>query len=342
MKFPTVSIVPEVNDRSIAVLRLLGRLEYALTPYLWKLLYAPVGLSDETMYRQLNALYDLGYVWRIKASLRPRTRTTSRPGERMSKEERAEFTPLNPPHVWGLTPEGRNYLALQEVEPDEKSLEGLKTRDRRAPKVPLATLGHDLQASWWCCGVIHEAMRCPYLQDLFVQVEFVSLTHAQRADDGMGQRIDALVGLRFDPDRDPQRGRHHPGIIPWYDGFPRSGRQWWEWFALEVDRGTEALKVLLGKATVYRDMSVSKVYRSQLDGDLLPVFLVPSKRRAGQIAREWQDAWPDGKGVIATLQQAEHPEHGTLWGTYPQLRNGKVSQPLLQKWTLEEWVGLCQ
>jgi hypothetical protein len=42
---------------------------------------------------------------------------------------------------------------------------------------------------------------------------------------GMGQRIDALVELRFDPDRDPQKGRHHPGIIPWYDGFARSGRQ---------------------------------------------------------------------------------------------------------------------
>jgi len=342
MSFPSVLTTPDLSDQSVAVLRLLGRLEYALTPYIWSLLYAPVGLSEKTMYRQLNALYDLGYVWRIKANLNPRTRNTSRPGERVGKEERETKTPLKSPHVWGLTPEGKNFLWLQEVEPDEKSLEGLKTRDRRAPKVPLATLTHDLQAAWWCCGVIREAMNCYLLDSIYVQVEYISLTRGQRGDDGMGQRIDALVGLRFDPDRDPQKGRHTPGVIPWYDGFPRTERQWWEWFALEVDRGTEALKVLLGKATVYRDMSESDVYRSQLDGDLLPVFLVPARRRAGQIAREWQDAWPTGKGVIATPQQAEHPEHGTLWGEYNLLRDGKVKRPLLQKWTLEEWRGLCQ
>ena len=86
MSFPSVLTTPDLSDQSVAVLRLLGRLEYALTPYIWSLLYAPVGLSDQTMYRQLNALYDLGYVWRIKANLNPRTRNTSRPGERVSKE----------------------------------------------------------------------------------------------------------------------------------------------------------------------------------------------------------------------------------------------------------------
>jgi hypothetical protein len=123
---------------------------------------------------------------------------------------------------------------------------------------------------------------------------------------------------------------------------------WWEWFALEVDRGTEQLKVLLGKGSVYRDMIVSNTYRRLLGGDLLPVFLVPTTRRAGQIAREWIAAWvdkrgnplPSIKGVIATPRQSEHPRYGPLWGEYSLMTDGKKKTHLLKNWTLDQWVGM--
>jgi hypothetical protein len=347
---PRLALVPDLSDKTVEILRLLGRMEYALTPYIAGLLYEPAGLSRYTMYRHLEVLYELGYAWRTRVNLAPRTRNTTIPGEQMIAAERKEMTPLSIPYVWGLTPEGKAYLELQEIEPDGKSLEGLKVRDRRAPKVPKQTLSHDLQAAWWSCGVIQEAMRCPFLHDVFVQVEYISLLQSQRSDGGSGQRIDALVGLRFDPDRDPITGCHSPGHIPWYDGFASSPRMWWEWFALEVDRGTEALKVLLGKGTVYRDLTLSNTYRRLLGGDLLPVFLVPTARRAGQIAREWNAAWvdkrgdplPSAKGVIATINRSEHPDYGPLWGEYSLLRDGRKKVHLLKNWDLVQWNQLCE
>jgi ParB/RepB/Spo0J family partition protein len=145
-------------------------------------------------------------------------------------------------------------------------------------------------------------------------------------------------------------GCHSPGHIPWYDGFASSPRMWWEWFALEVDRGTEPLKVLLGKGTVYRDMTVSNTYRRHFGGDLLPVFLAPTTRRAGQIAREWNAAWvdkrgnslPSAKGVIATINRSEHPDYGPLWGEYSLLRDGRKKVHLLKNWDLVQWNQLCK
>jgi hypothetical protein len=55
----------------------------------------------------------------------------------------------------------------------------------------------------------------------------------------------------------------------------------------------------------------------------------------------WQDAWPNAKGVAASVAEAAHPQRGPLWGRYTLLRDGKVERPLLQKWTLEEWEGIC-
>jgi hypothetical protein len=340
-----VSTKQELDYQIIEVMRLLGRIEYALTPYIWRLVCEPIGMTERTMYRQLDRLHNLGYVWRTRTSLYPRKRNTTIPGERIGEEQRSAITPISSPYVWGLTPEGKSYLDLEAVEPDEASLEGFKVRDRRAPNVPVQTLTHDLQAAWWSCGVIQEAMRCPLLHDVFVQVEYISLLKSQLKDEeGSGQRIDAVVGLRFDADREPT-AIHPPGHIPWYDGFPSTPQMWWEWFALEVDRGTEPLKVLLGKSTVYRNMSVSNTYRRHFGGDLLPVFLAPTTRRAEQISQEWKAAWVDKnknpllsvKGVIATPHQAEHPRYGPLWGGYSLMADGNRKPSLLKNWTLEQW-----
>jgi hypothetical protein len=92
--------------------------------------------------------------------------------------------------------------------------------------------------------------------------------------------------------------------------------------ALEVDRGTEELRVLLEKALAYRELTFEGAYTKVLGGPVLPVFLVPSARRAAQIATEFRDAWPDGWGVVSTPQQANHPTGGVLWGKYLSLANG--------------------
>lgn len=92
-------------------------------------------------------------------------------------------------------------------------------------------------------------------------------------------------------------------------------------FAVEVDRGTEKLAILLGKALTYRQLTASKHYQQTLGGPVTPVILVPPGRRAAQIAREWQEGWPNGTGVISTPVKATHADFGALWGHYLTLKD---------------------
>ncbi len=66
------------------------------------------------------------------------------------------------------------------------------------------------------------------------------------------QRIDALVILRFSPDS--LRPVEHVGLLPFFDGSNRNAGEVDVRLALEVDKGTEELKVLLEKAEKYRDL----------------------------------------------------------------------------------------
>jgi hypothetical protein len=52
---------------------------------------------------------------------------------------------------------------------------------------------------------------------------------------------------------------------------------------------------------------------------VLPIFLVQTARRAAQIAREFQDIWPSGWGVVATPFSANAGSDGLLWGKYRTL-----------------------
>jgi hypothetical protein len=296
-----------VETRHLAVLRLLGRLEFVQTPIIARLLYR--GASLRTAQRELQYLAAEHLIWSTTVSwgtLPAPTRTgTTTP-------------PPKPPLVWGLTTAGRTLLASLGAEHDEQALQGLRCRDPRGKPVPQITLRHDLQASWWCAAVLCDIQRSPWCHSVFVQVEFVS--HER-------QRIDALVVLRINP----TTPRPEVGTIPWFDGTPKRPDEIEVRLALEIDRGTEQLTTLLEKGICYRDLHAQGVYSTLVGGPVLPVFVVPTMRRAGQIATEWQDAWPDGWGVIAPLDRADHPEHGPLWGTYKSMRKAQSGQktPLL-------------
>lgn len=312
--------IPEVHESQIEVLRLLGRLEYVLTPNLIHLIYEPLGVSRSTMYRELKAMAERGLVWKQRTNLLPRKRGTTLPGERAQSQ--GGRPPLPQPAIWGLTPEGRAYLELKDCEPDRATLKRLKTRDRRAPKVPADTLRHDLLASWWVTEVIFTARQSRMCTGIFAQVEFIS--HES-------QRIDALVGLRLDP----TGKKRPPGYIPWFDGLSIQGQQHWYWFALEVDMGTEALKILLGKAVVYRDLTKTGWYEQNLGDNVLPVLLTPTMRRAAQVAREWADGWPNNPAVGTTPEIIASAPGGALWAPYRQLIGGKERH--LLPLPIDEW-----
>ncbi len=287
-------------DRDLAILRLVGRLEFVTTAML-KALIAP-DISMPALRDRLNRLLKEGRIWRQAVTM-----DQVRPREAGGRVQ----PPPKAPYVYGLTPEGRELLEMLDVESSAAVYEGLQTRDRRAPNVPQAQLKHDLRVSEWCASVIDGARCCPLLDTITCQVEYVS---ARQADGKEQQRMDAVLALTFN--RGPKEAAAPTWMLPWNAGEVPTAQQLVIRYALEVDRGTEPLKTLLAKGLMYRTLAETGHYRKTLGGEVLPVFLVPPGKRAGQIAREWQTSWPGGRGVISNFLKADHPKHGALWGEY--------------------------
>lgn len=299
--------LPANDDTSTEVLRLLGRLELLQTPAIRALVFAHV--SPRTMYNRLAALERQRLIWTAPVAW----------GSTPAGERRPRRPPPRQPQVWGLTPRGRDRLSNLGVEHDARSLAALKTRDLRRHPLSTDTLAHDLLASWWCAACLLALRDNALVRSVFCQVEFIS--HER-------QRMDALLIIRLHPER--LRPLFAVGTIPWFDGTARRSGEIELRLALEVDRGTEQLATLLEKAICYRDLHADGTYTRSLGGPVLPVVLLKdrARRRAAQIAREWQDAWTNGWGVIAPADAAEHPQHGPLWGTYQSMRAGDKAKPM--------------
>lgn len=297
--------LPAIVERQIAVLRLLGRLEVMRSNQIKRLVYPD--MSPRGMGKQLITLLGHQLIWRTRVHLEERV-----------NDDHAR-TPVAPPYVYGLTTAGKALLDTLEIEHDQRSLDGLRAREAGSVVVTPNTIAHDLQASWWCSSLLLEIQRACWCHSIFVQVEFT--IHPR-------QRFDALVILRLNL----TTPRPDVGRIPWFDGTPRRPDEVEVRLALEVDRGTEPLPILLQKAVAYRDLTAGGIYHQAFGGPVLPVILAPTSRRAGQIAKEWQSAWPDGWGVISVVRACDHPEHGTLWGDYRAMSDGKPC-PLLSALT---------
>lgn len=317
------------GDRDIAILRLLGRLEFATTAML-KVLIAP-DQSLPALRERLKRLLSEGRIWRQAATIEQ-----VQPREAGGRRQ----PPPKAPYIFGLTSEGRALLELLEVESDAAVYESLLTRDRRAPNLPQAQLTHDLLVSSWCASAIDAARRCPLLDSIVCQVEYTSA----RAPNGAAQqRMDAFVALVFN--RAPQERTTPLWMLPWNAGDSPHPHQLIVRYALEIDRGSEPLKILLAKGLMYRTLAESGHYRATLGGDVLPVFVAPPGKRAAQIAREWQAAWPGGPGAISNFLKASHPQHGALWGEYytmtdtPARRLNLLAQVAP---TLDVWERICQ
>lgn len=288
------------GDRDIAILRLLGRLEFATTAML-KALIGP-DISAPALRERLNRLLREGRIWRHAATIEQ-----LHPREAGARHR----PPPKAPYIYGLTSEGRDLLELLDAESGPAVYAALRTRDRRGPGVAQAQLTHDLLVASWCASVIDGARRSRLLDSVICHVEYVS------ARDPAGQaqqRMDAFVALIFN--ETPQERSAPPWMLPWHSGDPPSARQRIARYALEADRGTEPLKILLAKGLMYRTLTEGGHYQRTLGGAPLPVVLAPPGRRAAQIAREWQASWPAGHGVVSSFVKADHPQHGALWGEY--------------------------
>ncbi|HEU4322979.1 MAG TPA: replication-relaxation family protein [Roseiflexaceae bacterium] len=297
MRIP--SALPPTDRQEVELLRALGRLELLTVEQIRAAFFPTMSLKG--VHNRLERLLADEVVWRTEVRFTDITGFKGRP----SPMPPAQRSRLKHPFAYGLSDAGKILLDTLEVERDEATFQRLRSRDPRGRKPDTRTFAHDLQVSWWCLNVLMEAAHNRFCRSVYAQVEFISEAR---------QRIDALVILRLSPSR--PRAPEEIGFIPWFDGTPRAADEIDIRLALEVDRGTEELRVLLGKGASYRDLTLDGIYTRLLGGPVLPVFLVQTVRRARQIATEFRAIWPQGWGVISTPGTAAHPQAGALWGTY--------------------------
>lgn len=289
------SAMPACSRQQVAILRLLGRLEFMTTEQIHRLVF-PQQSRDSVLYH-LRDLANNDLIWRVHVPFQVMPATGKQGGR---------GPPLKLPYVYGLTAAGRMALETLDAEPDRRSLEALKAREPGTRAPSKLTMTHDLQASWWCSSLLLALRRNGFVRGIFLQVEFV--VHER-------QRMDALFIIRLTRTPQPVEAERWP----FFDGTPRRPDELDVRLALEIDRGTEPLPVLLAKGAAYRDLHAQGTYNQAFGGPVLPVFLAPTSRRAGQIAREWRAIWPDGWGVISTPRGAVGARGGVLWGDYRSL-----------------------
>jgi hypothetical protein len=283
--------LPLLDELEVLLLRLLGRLDLMTLQQIWHAIYPTYTLRG--VQNRLKHLLDDDLVWRVQ------TRT-------VAANHAAEYTKVRRQGVfaYGLTDQGKALLNTLEVERDPLTFERLVSRDPRGRKPDLRTLAHDLQVSWWCLNVIMAAAQNRSCRKIYVQTEF----YPEKS-----QRIDALIILRLSPDN--PRPAETVRSIPFFDGTEIQPGEVDIRLALEVDKGTEELKILLEKTAKYRDLHKAGVYTATLGGPVLPIFLVQTPRRAAQIATEFQAVWPSGWGVAGTPFSVNSRD-SVLWGKY--------------------------
>lgn len=308
---PIPSALPTTDQQEFEVLHALGRLELLRVDQIRTAFFPH--MTEAAVRTRMEHLLEDGVVWRTRARFVPIEQASKGKGKGSSPARRKEW--LQHPYVYGLTHAGKELLKTVEVVGDEANFSRLKSRDVEKEGLPdPRTLSHDLQVSWWVLNLILEASRNRLCRSIYAQVEFIPEKR---------QRIDALVILRLSPSR--PRKPEEIGPIPWFDGTPCAPDEIDIRLALEVDRGTEELIVLLNKGAAYRELSLNGIYTKVLGGLVLPVFVVQATKsyltlsRVRQIATEYRDIWPRGWGVISTPLGASNPDAGVLWGQYRTL-----------------------
>ncbi len=294
-------------DHDLEVLRLLGRLGVLTVPQINLLAYPR--LSNRATYRRLTHLATMGQI--------------AHQGNAPDRFAAGQAQPPpRSPGVYMLTPQGRSLLIERGVEPEPIATAMHARVPRKRGDASDLLLPHDRLVAWWGASLLAGAARNPLVTGVHVQTEWTSAPQ---------QRLDAFVLIRLSP----AYPRDVTDAIPWWDGS-RCGEDEREVrLALEVDRGTEALPIILKKAVTYRDLTLDGTYTRLLGGPLTTVFIVPDGHRAGRIAAEWQHAWPeDTWSLISTPERADHPQHGVIWGSYRTLAAG-TPQPLLRSLTVD-------
>jgi hypothetical protein len=104
--------------------------------------------------------------------------------------------------------------------------------------------------------------------------------------------MDALMTLRTGGTQLPS------GIVPWITDPPEPNEKVRR-YAIENDRDSEAIAVILAKAHAYQHAATPE-WIARNGPFPIPVWIAPSDKRRDAIMQAWMHAWPYGKWLMTT------------------------------------------
>ena len=134
--------------------------------------------------------------------------------------------------------------------------------------------------------------------------------------------VDALIVVRYDP-TEPADPYH----VPWTKD-PYMKTEWRRRWALENDRGSEALNILAAKAEHYKQVNTLE-WRTINDSFPVPLLVTTSQRRMERIFDLWRGIWPAGAWLMTT-------DAGLQADTWQLYNQGQVRERGLFRGTVAE------
>jgi hypothetical protein len=283
------------------VLRMLWTFHFASTAQLTRLIWSGYTESNrKRLRRTLERLLTVHLIWREPLRLLAGFRGHS-------------FGKVSGGWFYGLTEQGRQVV-LEHL-PHLAGIHCL-TRDAYLSLGDRRTLRHAFHYTEYCTGLIEELRRHPLTAGLFFDTECTRL--------GSHLRMDGLFRMRLWR-KPPPHAIHRDDAPPWYVPWLSSLREplvsglFDATFAIEIDEGSEELRVLVRKAENYRrTYAGGMVARSgeSESGHLLvdwpsilcpagtesapelrtfffpiPVVIVPGPQRLINVFEAWQRGW---------------------------------------------------
>ena len=111
-------------------------------------------------------------------------------------------------------------------------------------------------------------------------------------------RADGIVVVRRWADA-TQPDCERSSMYPWL-GLGQQPGQLDQLYAIEIDRGTEELSIITGKAQSYRELYRSRYWEGRYSWPLI-AFTVPSERRKRAVLDAWEIGWPGSQLLIAII-----------------------------------------
>lgn len=196
--------------------------------------------------------------------------------------------PVPNAHAYRLSPRGHELVADDARYPVQTGTDEYRVRLPN-PDTTLV-LEHDLlgtEAISWLVAIARDSG----MSGMFLRRE------QQLDPQARAPRIDAVLVLHFGG---PQLA---DGAFVWTKNPPVAGEARWP-LALEIDRNTEAISVIRGKAIRYQEaLTRQRTYdywHAHYGRTPVIVWVAPTERRLEAIHRVWMETWPQGDWALAT------------------------------------------